>query len=849
MSRILLRSALLIPLLSLAAAPVPDAYNVAFSTYFGGSDFEQIRDITTDAAGNVYITGGTGSPNFPTTPGAYQRTSRGWFDVFVVKFSPSGQLIWSTLLGGPGYDRAYGIEVDNAGYVYLSGRSGPGFPTTAGVLQPTYQGYDTGAAYGNENAFIAKLKPDGSGLVWATYFGTGAMNRDFDINKTTGEIWVASTYEPATGQAPFNSAWFANGFRKTPVGGDDNVVAKITSDGTQVLWATYIGGSATESGKNSLRVDGAGNVHLFTNTQSTNMPLANAYQSTLKGQADFYLAKIRADGAALIFATYFGGSGNDWCETHHLALDPTGNVFISGITESTDLPTTAGAFQRTFGGINGKTNFHATGDGYVAKFSPTGQLLASTYLGGRYGDGAQGLACDGQGNVYFCGGTVSDNLPVTAGAFQSAFRGVEDFMAVKMSADLSQVLYCSYIGSSGYDEGRVCWAEANGTFYMAGETAGTNWPVVNAAQATYGGGTGDCCFAKFVPTTPLPVVSVAATDASASEPGTDKGTFTVTRTGSTAASLTVTFSVGGTATPGTDYAALGSSVTIPAGAASATLTVTAIDNAIAESNETVVLTISSNAAYTVGTPAGATVTIGDNDGGTGLKGEYYGGTTFNTLLLTRSDASVNFNWGTGSPDPALPADGFSVRWTGRVTASFSETYTFTTNTDDGVRLWVNGELLVDKWADQSATEWSGTIALEAGKSYTLEMDYYDHSGSAVAQLLWSSPSTPKAVIPTARLLPTTGLPPGGDLDSDGVPDLQDPDRDGDGWSNVVETSSGTDPDDPTWHPAASGGGSGAGGGGGRCGATGLEVLLLTSLLRRRRIPRVPAGIRVSCGCS
>ena len=531
MLRVCLRSTLAVVLLGVAAVPAPTPYSVAFSTYFGGNDFEQVRDVTTDGAGNVYITGGTGSTNFPTTVGAYQRTNKGWFDIFIVKFNPAGQVVWSTLLGGPNYDRAYGIEVDNAGYVYVSGRSGPGFPTTAGVLQTTYQGYYTGSAYGDQNAFIAKLKPDGSGLVWSTYFGTAGMNRDFDINRATGDLWVASTYEPGMGQAAFPSAWFSAGFRKTPVGGDDNVVAKIKSDGTAVLWATFIGGTGNESGKNSLRVDGSGNVYLLTESQSTNMPLLNAYQSTRKGPSDFYLAKIRPDGAALLFATYFGGSDVDWCETHHLALDNSGNVFISGITHSTDLPTTAGAFQTTFGGINGKTNFHATGDGYVAKFSPTGQLLASTYLGGRYGDGAQGLACDNAGNVYFCGGTVSDNLPVTAGAYQPAFRGVEDFMAVKMSADLSEVLYCSYIGSTVYDEGRTCWADGNGTFYMAGESAGTNWPVLNAAQPAYGGGTGDNILVKFVPASAPPAaptglsatavsssrIDLAWTDASANE--------------------------------------------------------------------------------------------------------------------------------------------------------------------------------------------------------------------------------------------------------------------------------------------------------------------------------------------
>jgi hypothetical protein len=484
-----------------SAAPMQGspAYTMAWSTYYGGSLFEQIRDITTDAAGNVYITGGTESANYPTTPGAYDRSHNGWFDVFITKFSPSGQVVWSTLLGGPNYDRAYGIEVDNAGYVYVSGRSGPGFPTTAGALQTTYMGYNTGSAYGQQNAFIAKLRPDGSGLVWSTYFGTAGMNRDFDIDRTTGEVVVASTYEPAAGQQPFPSGWFAGKFQSGPSGGTDNVVAKISADGASLVWATYVGGSGNESGKNSLRLDSAGNVLLFTNTNSTDMPVPSGYQTSFRGVQDFYLAKLRPDGSGLVFGTYFGGSDSDWCETHHLAVDSSNNVYISGITHSPDLPTTAGAFQQTFGGINGVTNFHATGDAYVAKFSPSGALLRSTYVGGRYGDCAQGLAVDSQGNVYFSGGTVSDNFPLAGGAVQPTYRGGEDWIAVALAADFSRLLYSSYLGSTGYDEGRTAWCDSNGTFYVAGETAGTNWPVANAAQATYGGGNGDNALAKFVP--------------------------------------------------------------------------------------------------------------------------------------------------------------------------------------------------------------------------------------------------------------------------------------------------------------------------------------------------------------
>jgi hypothetical protein len=140
-----------------AAAPRSAGYNVAFSTYLGGSGWEYPRDVFVDGAGNVYITGGTHSPDFPTTPGAYDRTfddrcgscgSQGPLDVFVTKFDAGGAIAWSTLLGGPNYDRAYGIEVDSAGYVYLAGRAGPAFPTTPGSFQPDFQAPTRGSTGG-----------------------------------------------------------------------------------------------------------------------------------------------------------------------------------------------------------------------------------------------------------------------------------------------------------------------------------------------------------------------------------------------------------------------------------------------------------------------------------------------------------------------------------------------------------------------------------------------------------------------------------------------------------------------------------------------------------------------------
>jgi hypothetical protein len=204
--------------------------------------------------------------------------------------------------------------------------------------------------------------------------------------------------------------------------------------------------------------------------------------------------------------------------------------------------------------------------------------------------------------------------------------------------------------------------------------------------------------------------------------------------------------------------------------------------------------------------------------GTGLSGTYYDNEDFTGASVTRTDATVDFNWGSLAPAPGIGPDTFSIRWTGRVRAQYSETYTFTTFTNDGVRLWVEGELLVDKWVQQSGgIEWSAQVALQAGRWYTVQMDYYEGVGNSVARLSWSSPSTPEQVIPQSMLDPALGspdsrdndgdgIPNDADLDddNDGIPDLQDPDRDGDGLTNLAEIATGSDPNDRT-SPNAGGG--------------------------------------------
>ncbi|HOC55404.1 MAG TPA: immunoglobulin domain-containing protein [Verrucomicrobiota bacterium] len=186
------------------------------------------------------------------------------------------------------------------------------------------------------------------------------------------------------------------------------------------------------------------------------------------------------------------------------------------------------------------------------------------------------------------------------------------------------------------------------------------------------------------------------------------------------------------------------------GATSATLTLSNVQLSDAAFYRVVV----SNAAGSVTSSAAQLVVTATATGvgtGGGLRGCYYDNQDFSALRVSRLDGPVNFDWATGSPEGSLGVDSFSARWTGQVQPRYSQTYTFYTTTDDGVRLWVNGVLLIDHWAGQSATEWSGSIALTAGQKYDLQMDYYENSGSASAQLRWSSASQLKELIPATQL--------------------------------------------------------------------------------------------------
>jgi len=386
---------------------------LVYSTYLGGSSYNEGRAIAADSFGNAYVTGYTQSNDFPTVNplqpiicgGAGCTIDAG--NAFVAKLNPAGTaLVYSTYLGGTGDDHGSGIGVDASGNAYVTGQTASTDFPTANPLQPSL-----GGSY---NAFVTKLNSTGSTLVYSTYLGGSKGDEALGIAVDS----ASNAY--VVGDAQSTDFPTANPLQATnhggPLYGDDAFVAKLNAGGSALVYSTYLGGSGDDLGQ-GIAVDAAGNAYITGYTTSTDFPTANPLQATNHGGPsygyDAFVAKLNAGGSALIYSTYLGGSGDDW--GWGIGVDPAGNAYVTGQTDSPDFPTVE-PLQAVCDNCG-----DYSGDAFVAKINPTGGALAySTYLGGTEGAAAVGIAVDSAGNGYVTGITGSIDFPI-ANALQSNY--------------------------------------------------------------------------------------------------------------------------------------------------------------------------------------------------------------------------------------------------------------------------------------------------------------------------------------------------------------------------------------------------------------------------------------------
>ena len=366
------------------------------------------------------------------------------------------------------------------------------------------------------------MNSTGSGLVYSTYLGGGNYDYGWGIAiDGSGNAYVTgytlSTNYPIT----------AGAFLTTFGGNYDAFVTKLNSTGSGLVYSTYIGGGGSEYGR-GIAIDGSWNAYVTGNTQSTDYPItAGAFQTTFSGGSwDVFVTKLNSTGSGLVYSTYLGGS--DFERGEGIAVDVSGNAYVTGVTTSTNYDITAGAFQTTFGG--------GTYDAFVTKLNSTGNgLVYSTYLGGSDFERGEGIAVDVSGNAYLTGNTGSINYDITAGAFQTTFGGGSwDAFVTKLNSTASALLYSTYLGGSSDDSGPGIAVDGSGNAYVTGQTNSTDYPITAGAfQTTFGGGGSDAFVSKLgicsnTTSTISPVVCNSYTSPSGNYTWSPSGTYTDT---------------------------------------------------------------------------------------------------------------------------------------------------------------------------------------------------------------------------------------------------------------------------------------------------------------------------------
>jgi hypothetical protein len=352
-----------------------------YSSFFADSSG---TGIAVDASGNAYVTGNTTSSRFPTI-NPFQRNGGGG-DAFVGKLNPVGELIYSTYLGGGGNDYAAGIAVDESGGVYVTGNTTSSDFPTANPLQRTNGG--------GVDVFVTKFDPSGASLAYSSYLGGSRDDGGTSIAvDTSANAYLSGT----TASTDFPTA---NPLQGTSGGAVDAFVSKLDPTGSSLTYSTYHGGIFNDEGA-GIAVDALGNSYVTGWTFSPDFPTANPFQSRQGFDSrDAFITKFDPAGSSRLYSTYLGGMLNDFAAG--IAVDPSGNAYVTGSTASSDFPTVNPVQQ---------TNNGYTFNVFVSKVNATGSVVYSTYLGGTANDQGIGIALDRSGSAYVAGATFSTDFP------------------------------------------------------------------------------------------------------------------------------------------------------------------------------------------------------------------------------------------------------------------------------------------------------------------------------------------------------------------------------------------------------------------------------------------------------
>ncbi len=487
---------------------VIDPAVVIYCGFIGGTGYDFGTGITVDASGCAYITGETSTKaTFPVVAGP-DLIFNGALDAFVAKVRANGSgLVYIGYLGGNADDSASAIAVDTLGYAYITGRTSSTeatFPETVGPDLYYNNCYD---------AFVAKIKPDGTGLVYCGYLGGSRED------KGTGIAVDAAGYAYVTGYTYGNydyvtkTMWpVVKGPDLTQNGDCDAFVVKVKPDGTGYVYAGFLGGAGFDLGA-AIAVDSAGCAYVVGQSASlTGFPLAGGPSAVNAGGCDAFVTKIKADGSGIVYSGFVGGTGADYATG--IALDAAGCAYVSGFTTSgSSFPVVVGP----------DTTYNGNGDAFVAKVKADGTgLLYSGFLGGSDFDFAAGIAVDSSGYAYLTGTTRSTQATFPAfNGPDSTYNGQDDAFVAKVAVDGSKLLFRGYLGGAsngtytgetGNDYALAIALDNSGSLYVTGETGSSaaTFAPVGGMELTYHGRRVDEVFVAKVAGNPV-VSSLSAT--------------------------------------------------------------------------------------------------------------------------------------------------------------------------------------------------------------------------------------------------------------------------------------------------------------------------------------------------